>query len=59
VKMGAQRPLKLRPDEINAIKKIVLEGLGKERAGGAYVAVPDMRETYLTAVTKATSCRGR
>jgi phosphomannomutase / phosphoglucomutase len=26
--------------------------LGKERPGGAYVAVPDMRETYLQAVTK-------
>src|SRR6195952_4552382 len=52
VKMGAQRPLTFGPDEINAIKKIVLEGLGKERPGGAYVAVPDMRETYLQAVTK-------
>src|ERR1700761_922620 len=52
VKMGAQRPLTFGPDEINAIKKIVLEGLGKERPGGAYIAVPDMRETYLTAVTK-------
>ena len=52
VKMGAQRPLTFGPDEMNALKKIVLEGLGKERAGGSYVAVPDMRETYLTAVTK-------
>jgi phosphomannomutase/phosphoglucomutase len=52
VKMGAQRPLTFGPDELNAIKKIVLEGLGKERGGGAYVAVPDMRETYLAAVTK-------
>jgi phosphomannomutase/phosphoglucomutase len=52
VKMGAQRPLTFGPDEINVLKKIVLEGLGKERSGGAYVAVPDMRETYLQAVTK-------
>src|SRR3981189_1503494 len=52
VKMGAQRPLTFGPDEINAIKKIVLEGLSKERHGGSYVAVPDMRETYLQAVTK-------
>jgi phosphomannomutase / phosphoglucomutase len=52
VKMGAQRPLTFGPDEINVLKKIVLEGLGKERPGGAYVAVPDMRETYLQAVTK-------
>src|ERR1700735_3868087 len=52
VKMGAQKPLTFGPDEINAIKKIVLEGLAEERAGGRYVAVPDMRETYLQAVTK-------
>jgi phosphomannomutase/phosphoglucomutase len=52
VKMGAQKPLTFGPDEINAIKKIVLEGLGKERAGGTYVPVSDMRETYLAAVTK-------
>src|SRR5580692_8205424 len=52
VKMGAQRPLTFGPDEINVLKKIVLEGLGKERPGGAYVAVRDMRETYLQAVTK-------
>jgi phosphomannomutase/phosphoglucomutase len=52
VKMGAQRPLTFGPDEINVLKKIVLEGLGEERPGGAYIAVPDMRETYLQAVTK-------
>jgi phosphomannomutase/phosphoglucomutase len=52
VKMGAQKPLTFGPDEINAIKKIVLEGLGRERPGGSYVSVPDMRETYLAAVTK-------
>ncbi len=52
VKMGAERPLTFGPDEIGAIKQIVLEGLGKERPGGAYVAVPDMRETYLAAVTR-------
>jgi phosphomannomutase / phosphoglucomutase len=52
VKMGAQRPLTFGPDEMGALKKIVLEGLGRERPGGSYVAVSDMRETYLTAVTK-------
>jgi phosphomannomutase/phosphoglucomutase len=52
VKMGAQRPLTFGPDEINAVKAIVLEGAGEERPGGACIAVPDMRETYLQAVTK-------
>ena len=52
VKMGAQKPLTFGPEEMGALKKIVLEGLSKERPGGRYVAVPDMRETYLAAVTK-------
>src|SRR5476651_903156 len=50
VKMGAQRPLTFGPDEINAIKKIVLEGMGKERSGGAYIDVPDMRERFIADV---------
>ncbi len=52
VKMGAQRPLTFGPDEMGALRKIVLEGQGQERDGGRYVAVADMRETYLAAVTK-------
>jgi phosphomannomutase/phosphoglucomutase len=52
VKMGAQRPLTFGPDEMARLKEIVLGGLWKERAGGAYVAVPDMRETYLADVTR-------
>ncbi|HEY0267012.1 MAG TPA: hypothetical protein VGC16_09685, partial [Rhizomicrobium sp.] len=52
VKMGAKRPLTFGPDEINAIKDIVLNGKGVERDGGKYIAVPGMRETYLQAVTK-------
>jgi phosphomannomutase/phosphoglucomutase len=52
VKMGAQRPLTFGPNEMGAIKEIVLNGKAVERAGGAYVAVPDMRARYLEAVTK-------
>jgi phosphomannomutase/phosphoglucomutase len=52
VKMGAQRPLTFGPDEMTRLKEIVLGGLWRERAGGAYVAVPDMRETYLADVTR-------
>ncbi|MGH6829231.1 MAG: phosphomannomutase/phosphoglucomutase [Rhizomicrobium sp.] len=52
VKMGAERPLTFGPDEINAVKAIVLEGKGEERPGGAYVQVANMRETYLASVTK-------
>jgi len=52
VKMGAKRPLTFGPDEMTALKDIVLNGKSKERPGGSYVSVPDMRETYLQAVTK-------
>src|SRR5580700_7716362 len=52
VKMGAQRPLTFGPEEMTRLKEIVLGGLWKERRGGAYIAVPDMRETYLADATK-------
>ena len=52
VKMGAQRPLTFGPDEMTRLKEITLSGEGKPRAGGSYTRVPDMRETYLDAVTK-------
>ncbi len=52
VKMGAKRPLTFGPDEMNALKDIVLNGKSKERPGGSYVAEPAMHETYLQAVTK-------
>lgn len=55
VKMGAKRPLTFGPDEIGAIKDIVLNAKGKERGGGSYVSVADMRETYLQAVTKGST----
>jgi phosphomannomutase/phosphoglucomutase len=51
--MGAQRPLTFGPEEMSRLKQIVLGGLWKERPGGAYTAVPDMRETYLADVTGA------
>src|SRR5205814_7189084 len=52
VKMGAQRPLTFGPDEMNRLKEIVMEGTAKERSGGRYVRVENMRETYLADVTK-------
>lgn len=52
VKMGANRPLTFGPDEMTRLKEIVLGGLWRERPGGTYVAVPDMRETYLADVTR-------
>jgi phosphomannomutase/phosphoglucomutase len=51
VKMGAQRPLTFGPDEMNALKAIVLDGDFDLTGGGAYEAIPDFRETYLDDVT--------
>lgn len=51
VKMGAQRPLTFGPDEMTRLKEIVLGGTSKTRAGGAYVAVSDMRERYVADLT--------
>ena len=52
VKMGAKRPLTFGPDEMTALKNITLESLGKERSGGSYQAIDDMRASYLDEVTK-------
>ncbi len=51
VKMGAARPLTFGPDEMNALKAIVLEANGKERPGGTYRAIEGMRERYLDELT--------
>ncbi|HEY4944278.1 MAG TPA: phosphomannomutase/phosphoglucomutase [Rhizomicrobium sp.] len=52
VKMGAARPLTFGPEEMTRLKAIVLGGEARPRSGGAYVHVPNFRETYLDAVTK-------
>src|ERR1700677_5388679 len=52
VKMGAQRPLTFGPEEMGALKKIVLEGLGRERPGGSYSYIEGMKERYLADITK-------
>jgi phosphomannomutase/phosphoglucomutase len=52
VKMGAQKPLTFGPDEMNALKDIVLNNKGVAKAGGKYTFVENFREQYLEAVTK-------
>ena len=51
VKMGARRPLTFGPDEMSALKDIVLEGDFDLAGGGSYAFVPDFRQTYLDDVT--------
>jgi len=55
VKMGVEPPLTFGPDEMSALKEIVLSGSGINRAGGGYVAVPGMREAYIADVVSGVS----
>jgi phosphomannomutase/phosphoglucomutase len=52
VKMGVERPLTFGPDEMTALKRIALAGLGRARPGGSYHAVEGLRARYLDDVTK-------
>jgi len=47
VKMGANKPLTFGPDEMGALKEIVLGGKFKPHPGGSYVRVADMRARYI------------
>jgi phosphomannomutase/phosphoglucomutase len=59
IKMGMSRPLTFGPDEMSALKAIVLEGRSETRVGGRYVLVPDMAERYLAALTDRPRIRRR
>ena len=51
VKMGAERPLTFGPDEMTALKEIVLADDFDLVGGGAYAFVDGFRETYLADLT--------
>ena len=46
IKMGMERPLTFGPDEMLALKSIVLEGRDKSHPGGALTRVTDIFEKY-------------
>jgi phosphomannomutase/phosphoglucomutase len=52
IKMGFHRPLTFGPDEMGALKQIVLEGEVEAAPGGRYVFVPDMAERYMAALAE-------
>ena len=47
VKMGCDAPLTFGPDEMAALKDIVLNGGWQTRGGGEFIVVSDMRQRYL------------
>jgi phosphomannomutase/phosphoglucomutase len=51
IKMGMHRPLTFGPEEMTALRQIVLEGRSETRVGGRYIFVPDMAERYIRALT--------
>ena len=51
IKMGFQRPLTFGPDEMTALKEIVLSGECCTAPGGRYTFVPDIAERYIAALT--------
>jgi phosphomannomutase / phosphoglucomutase len=53
VKMGCDRPLTFGPDEMTALKEIVLGGKWQTRDGGALVHVSDLEEKYIADLVKA------
>ena len=52
VKMGANPPLTFGPDEMTALKTMVLGGAGVARPGGSYKAVENFRAQYLDELTQ-------
>jgi len=51
IKMGLDRPMTFGPDEMSALKSIVLEGRYETRVGGRYIYVADMMNRYLADLT--------
>ena len=59
IKMGFARPLTFGPDEMTALKDIVLAGEYAPASGGSYVFVPDMAERYIKALTSRPKLKRR
>jgi phosphomannomutase/phosphoglucomutase len=51
IKLGFERPLTFGPEEMTALKELVLAGAGETAAGGSYAYVPSMAERYIKDLT--------
>lgn len=51
IKMGSQRPVTFGPEEMGALKQIVLDGDFDLPGGGSYLFVPDFPEIYFKDLT--------
>ncbi|MGE0628893.1 MAG: phosphomannomutase/phosphoglucomutase [Hyphomicrobiaceae bacterium] len=59
IKMGLTRPLTFGPDDMSALRDIVLAGNSQTRPGGAYTFVPDMAQRYIADLTDRPKLRRR
>jgi phosphomannomutase/phosphoglucomutase len=59
IKMGFARPLTFGPEEMSALKELVLSGATETAAGGRYVFVPDIGERYVAALTRRPKLKRR
>jgi phosphomannomutase/phosphoglucomutase len=51
IKMGIRRPLTFGPEEMSALRELVLGGTLAMPFGGRYLFVPDMAERYIASLT--------
>jgi phosphomannomutase/phosphoglucomutase len=59
IKMGIQRPLTFGPEEMGALKEIVLGARWSAPGGGRYVFVPDLAERYMKALANRPQLKRR
>ncbi len=59
VKMGCEPPLTFGPDDMAALRDIVLDGRVEEREGGALIHHPKVRKAYLDDLKKRAGRLGR
>src|SRR5262245_26883159 len=59
IKMGLNRPLTFGPDEMTALKDIVLGAKSQAPGGGRYIFVPDLAQRYAAALAKRPKLKRR
>jgi phosphomannomutase/phosphoglucomutase len=59
IKMGMNRPLTFGPDEMTAMKELILNGAYEMPGGGKYQFVPDLAERYMADLNKRAPLKRR
>ncbi|WP_342642816.1 phosphomannomutase/phosphoglucomutase [Rhodoligotrophos ferricapiens] len=59
VKMGMDRPVTFGPDEMTALKEIVMNGAWRERPGGELKLVQDLQQRYIEDLTNRPKLKRR